>query len=131
MHATQEKGSVAKKGAKKNPKDSGRISGGSASRAGRMVRDSFTGIPQRADFGMPHGWLSDDPRLLGFFVLQDGFDVDDATPLTRITKGEPEYFELQVRIAGTTTDPACLGCPRRCDAVRASDGGDGAVRWKR
>lgn len=68
---------------------------------------------------------------LGFFVLQDGFDVDDATPLTRITKGEPEYFELPVRIAGTTTDPACLGCPRRCDAVRASDGGDGAVRWKR
>jgi len=32
------------------------------------------------------------------FVVADGFDADDATPLVRITKGEPQYLELAVRL---------------------------------
>ena len=30
-------------------------------------------------------------------VIADGFDVDDGTPLVRITKGKPEYSEHVVR----------------------------------
>lgn len=35
---------------------------------------------------------------LSIFVEADGFDPDDQTPLVRITKGEPEYFESLVRV---------------------------------
>lgn len=52
-------------------------------------------------------------RLVGFtmtqaklavFIVPDGFDKDDGTPLVRITKGEPIVHESHVRIAmGTTT----------------------------
>ena len=34
---------------------------------------------------------------LAVFVLQDGFDATDQTPLIRISKGEPEYREDYVR----------------------------------
>ena len=52
-------------------------------------------------------------RIIGFkmtlakmaiFVLPDGFDADDASPLIRITEGEPRIHKSHVRIAmGTTT----------------------------
>ena len=35
---------------------------------------------------------------LSVFVEADGFDADDATPLVKITKGKPEYFESLVRL---------------------------------
>ena len=38
---------------------------------------------------------------LSVFCEADGFDADDATPLVRIIKGEPEYFELPTRIQQT------------------------------
>lgn len=34
---------------------------------------------------------------LSLFTLADGFDVDDGTPLVRITKGEPVYTESLVK----------------------------------
>jgi hypothetical protein len=34
---------------------------------------------------------------LGVFVEPDGRDADDGTPLVRITKGEPEYYESCVK----------------------------------
>ncbi|HOM18658.1 MAG TPA: hypothetical protein PK777_12065 [Thermoguttaceae bacterium] len=34
---------------------------------------------------------------LGFFVMADGYDADDGTPLVKITKGEPHYSETPVR----------------------------------
>ncbi len=34
---------------------------------------------------------------LALFVLADGIDADDGTPLVRITKGEPRYAEHFVR----------------------------------
>lgn len=36
------------------------------------------------------------------FVLPDGFDREDATPLVRITKGEPQYVEHVMRVQMTT-----------------------------
>lgn len=38
---------------------------------------------------------------LSVFIEADGFDADDATPLVKITKGEPEYFETIMRIQQT------------------------------
>jgi len=35
---------------------------------------------------------------LAIFVLPDGFDKDDRTPLVRITKGEPSRFDAAVRL---------------------------------
>jgi hypothetical protein len=34
---------------------------------------------------------------LAVFVLADGFDKDDGTPLVKITKGKPEYTEMAVK----------------------------------
>jgi len=34
---------------------------------------------------------------MSLFVEADGFDINDGTPLVRITKGEPEYTEMMVR----------------------------------
>ena len=38
---------------------------------------------------------------LSVFVEADGFDADDATPLVKITKGKPEYFESVMHIQQT------------------------------
>lgn len=38
---------------------------------------------------------------LSVFIEADGFDENDNTPLVKITKGEPEYFESLVRIQQT------------------------------
>lgn len=38
---------------------------------------------------------------LAIFIEADGFDRDENTPLVKITKGEPEYFESLVRIQQT------------------------------
>lgn len=41
---------------------------------------------------------------LSIFIEADGFDADDQTPLVKITKGEPEYFESLVRLATGVAD---------------------------
>lgn len=41
---------------------------------------------------------------LGVFVLPDGFDRADGTPLVKITKGKPHYVEHSVRLETGVTD---------------------------
>jgi len=41
---------------------------------------------------------------LSVFVIADGFDKDDSTPLVKITKGKPEYSELPTRNATGVCD---------------------------
>lgn len=41
---------------------------------------------------------------LSVFIEADGFDVDDGTPLVRITKGEPRYHESLVRLQTGVAD---------------------------
>lgn len=41
---------------------------------------------------------------LSIFIEADGFDYDDQTPLIKIAKGEPEYFESLVRLPSGPTD---------------------------
>lgn len=48
---------------------------------------------------------------LSFFVIADGFDADDATPLVKITKGEPQYHESMVRDSGMTRAPRVRARP--------------------
>jgi len=98
MRATQEAGSVARKGSKKEPKDFMQA----YKDAIHVSTDGWYGIPAPAfrnacvsacrmcGFKMTHAKLS-------IFIEPDGFDKDDGTPLVRITKGEPEYSELAVR----------------------------------
>lgn len=93
---------------------------GGAKKAPKNFQESF----EQAKHVSDEGWLGIPApafraamvsacRLVGFkmtqaklavFVVQDGFDRDDGTPLVRITKGEPIVHEGHVRIAlGTTT----------------------------
>ena len=41
---------------------------------------------------------------LSVFVIADGHDKVDNTPLTKITRGEPEYFESVVRLETGVAD---------------------------
>jgi len=41
---------------------------------------------------------------LSVFILADGQDADDATPLVKISKGKPEYSELPVRLQNGSCD---------------------------
>ena len=41
---------------------------------------------------------------LSVFVIADGYDADDETPLVKITKGDPNYLELPVRNATGVVD---------------------------
>lgn len=98
MRDKQEQGSVAKKGAKKEPKDFDEC----YRQAMHVSTEGWVGIPAPAfrnaavdacrlvGFKMTHA-------KLGFFVLADGFDVVDGTPLVRINKGEPHKVEHAVR----------------------------------
>lgn len=99
MRETQEAGSASRKGKKKEPKDFQEI----YKQAMHISDEGWHGIPAPAfrnamvsacrmsGFKMTHAKLS-------VFIEQDGFDRDDGTPLVRITKGEPEYKELPVRL---------------------------------
>ena len=98
MHAKQAAGSTAKKGAKREAKDF------QAAYEGAMHKtaEGWCGIPAPA---FRNAMISA-CRVVGFqmtraklalFVVPDGFDVEDGTPLVRITKGEPIYTELAVK----------------------------------
>jgi hypothetical protein len=98
IRAKQEKGSQAKKGAPREPKDFQ-----AAYEAAKHVsREGWCGIPAP---GFRNGLISA-CRLVGFkmtlaklslFIEADGFDGVDGTPLVRISKGEPKYVEHPVR----------------------------------
>lgn len=105
IRETQQAGSTAKKGRKKEPKDFEAAYHG----AMHISTDGWTGIPAPAfrnamisackivGFHMTKG-------KLGVFVEADGFDEIDGTPLVKITKGEPRYHEAYVRNATGVVD---------------------------
>lgn len=98
MKAKQMAGSQAKKGAKRDPKDFDLC----YQQAQHISREGWGGIPapgfraglisacRLVDFKMTRAKLS-------LFVVADGFDRLDGTPLVKITKGEPHYVEHAVR----------------------------------
>jgi hypothetical protein len=100
MKATQEAGSTAKKGKRREPKDFKAMYEESL----HKTDEGWYGIPAPA---FRNAMISA-CRTVGFkmtlaklsvFIEADGFDTDDATPLVKITKGEPQYFESLVRLA--------------------------------
>lgn len=97
MRAKQAAGSTAKKGAKREAKDFAEC----YEQAQHRSRDGWHGIPAA---GIRAALISA-CRLVGFqmtraklsvFVVADGFDTLDGTPLVRI-HGEPHYVEHAVR----------------------------------
>lgn len=105
MRATQEKGSTARKGTKREPKNFQE----SYEQSLHQSIEGWYGIPAPAF----RAAMISACRTVGFkmtlaklsvFILADGFDKDDATPLVKIVKGEPEYFESLVRVANNAPD---------------------------
>jgi len=102
MKAIQEAGSRSRKGIKKEPKDFQMM----FKQAQHISKDNWPGIPASA---FRSGVISA-CRLVGFkmtlaklslFVVADGYDKDDSTPLCRITKGKAQYRDDAVRIQNT------------------------------
>jgi len=98
MKQAQEAGSVGKKGKKREAKNFQECYRG----AMHISTDGWYGIPAPA---FRNACISA-CRLVGFqmtraklslWVLPDGVDKVDGTPLVRISKGEPEYVEHSVR----------------------------------
>jgi len=98
MKAKQEAGSTAKKGAKRDAKDFQQC----YKDAMHIMEDGSPGMPAPA---FRNAMISA-CRVCGFqmtkaklavFIMADGFDADDGTPLVKITKGEPHYSEMAVR----------------------------------
>lgn len=105
MRATQEAGSTARSKRAKAAKDFNAAYEGAMYRSG----DGWTGIPAPS---FRNGMISA-CRTVGFkmtlaklsvFIDADGFDVDDGTPLVRISKGEPRYHESLVRLPTGVAD---------------------------
>jgi hypothetical protein len=91
-------GSTRRKGKKREPKDFEAGFRGAIHRS----EEGWCGIPANAF----RNAMVSACRLVGFkmtlaklsiFVLEDGFDPEDQTPLVRITGGEPTYVEHCVR----------------------------------
>jgi len=105
MRASQEAGSTAKKGRKREPKNFQQC----FEQATHISDEGWYGIPAPAfrnaavsackicGFHMTKAKLS-------IFIVQDGFDKDDGTPLIKITKGERIYHEGAVRNATGVAD---------------------------
>lgn len=102
MKAKQEAGHVAKKGKAKEAKNFQACYEESIHRS----KDGWEGIPAPAF----RNALVSACRVVGFqmtraklsaFIVADGFDADDGTPLVRIIKGKPQYHEAPVRIQQT------------------------------
>lgn len=105
MKSTQQQGSTARSKRAKEPKDFEALYQGATHRA----PDGWAGIPAPA---FRNAMISA-CRTVGFkmtlaklsvFVEADGFDVDDGTPLVKITKGEPRYHESLVRLQTGVAD---------------------------
>lgn len=97
-HAKQEAGSTAKKGAKREGKNFQEA----YEEAIHYSTEGWIGVPASA---FRNAFVSA-CRLVGFkmtlaklalFVIADGVDRVDGTPLVKITKGEPKYSEHYVR----------------------------------
>jgi len=98
IRATQEAGSTAKKGKKREPKDFQEC----FKQAQHIAKEGWNGIPAPAfrnamisacrmcGFQMTKGKLS-------LFVEADGFDATEGTPLVKFTKGKPEQHMAYVR----------------------------------
>lgn len=98
----QEAGSTARSKRKREPKDFQE----DYEQAKHISKDGWCGIPAPAF----RNAMVSACRTVGFkmtvaklsvFIEADGYDRDEATPLVKITKGEPEYFESLVRIQQT------------------------------
>lgn len=105
IRATQEGGSQARKGKKREAKDFKQAYEGAMHRA----PDGWIGIPAPAF----RAAMISACRIVGFFktmarlsvfVEEDGLDAVDGTPLVRITVGEPTYVEHHVRNATGVVD---------------------------
>lgn len=97
IHDTQAAGSRSSKGSAREAKDFQALYEG----AKHVSTEGWYGLPASAF----RKAMVSACRTVGFkmtlaklclFVVADGFDRDDHTPLVRITKGEPEYSELPV-----------------------------------
>ena len=102
MIDVQEAGSRSKKGKKKEPKDFQEM----FRQSQHISKEGWPGIPAAA---FRSGVISA-CRLVGFkmtlaklslFVVAEGYDKDDNTPLCRITKGKAKYRDDAVRIQNT------------------------------
>jgi len=98
MKAVQEAGSTARGKKKREPKDFAKC----YEDAMHVSREGWHGIPAPS---FRNAMISA-CRIVGFtmtraklavFVEANGFDSDDGTPLVKITKGKPDYFEMYVR----------------------------------
>lgn len=107
MREKQSLGSAAKKGAKRPPKDFEANYEGSK----HVSEQGWCGISAPAF----RSAIISACRLVGFkmtlaklsvFVIADGVDKYDGTPLVRITKGEPHKVEHYVRLATGVADIA-------------------------
>ncbi len=105
MMATQEAGRRAKSTKNRPPKDFEEC----YQQACHKSSEGWQGIPAMA---FKNAMISA-CRLVGavmvtaklaIFILPDGFDEDDGTPLVKITKGEPHMSILPVRVGMGTTD---------------------------
>jgi hypothetical protein len=106
MRKTQELGSVAAKGKKREPKDFDGLFEGAIHWCGEGKK-RWAGIPAN---GIRAALVSA-CRTVGFamtkaklavFVEGDGFDFTEGTPLVKFTKGKPRHVEHAVRIQNTT-----------------------------
>lgn len=101
IKAKQEAGSTAKKGNKKEAKDFNAC----FQEARHISMEGWDGIPASA---FRNACISA-CRLVGFkmslaklsiFIVEDGWDSDEGTPLIRIIGGEPRVLESMVRVGG-------------------------------
>jgi len=97
IHGAQEAGSTGKKNKGRTPKDFKKNYEQAC-----YKNDGWYGIPA----GAFRNAMVSACKLVGYtmtraklsvFIEADGFDEQDVTPLVRITKGEPQYFESYVR----------------------------------
>jgi len=98
MHRKHEGGSTSKKGQKREAKNFQE----NYEQAKHIANEGWCGLPASAF----RAAMISACRLVGFkmtlaklaiFIEADGFDRDENTPLIKITKGEPEYFEAATR----------------------------------
>jgi len=105
MRADMEKGSTTKKGKKREPKKFEML----AKEATHYAKAGWAGIPAPAfrnaliSACKTAGFFMSRAKL-ALFIVSDGVDEDDGTPLVRITKGKPKYAEHFVRNSSGVCD---------------------------
>lgn len=105
MRDTQTQGSQSRKGKKREPRDFDKC----YEQAKYISTDGWLGINAvgfRAGLVACCRLVSFKMTLakLGIFIVADGYDVYDGTPLVRITKGEPRHVEHYARNSNGGTD---------------------------